>query len=88
MKIFGLVVYAAGIVFCIAAFMGHSAAYSGAALCFFAGTIALWVYSKKDHNAKQRDGKRTKTIFKYETHVKNGLEYTFGINAVFCENAL
>lgn len=46
MKIFSLILAVAGIGFCIAGFMGHSSAWAGAALCFFAAAMIIVVKRK------------------------------------------
>lgn len=47
MKILSFILYVIGIVFCILAFAGHTAAWSAAALCFFAGYNGY--FSKKKY---------------------------------------
>lgn len=46
MKILSFILYVIGIIFCILAFAGHTAAWSAAALCFFAGY--QWLFFKKE----------------------------------------
>lgn len=41
MKALSWVLYIVGIGFCIVGFMGHSAAWAAAAMCFFAATMNL-----------------------------------------------
>lgn len=49
-RILGIVLFAMGIVFCVAAFLGHKSAYSAAACCFFAVNGVLFINNqeKKD----------------------------------------
>lgn len=40
-RIFGIILFGAGIGLCVAAFLGHESAYSAAACCFFAANLVL-----------------------------------------------
>lgn len=40
-RILDIALFAAGVAFCIAAFLGHESAYSAAAVCFFADTASI-----------------------------------------------
>lgn len=47
MKIIGIVLFIVGMGFCIAALMGHSDAWAGAALSFFAAVMSVIAKRKK-----------------------------------------
>lgn len=52
MEILSFILYVVGVGFCIAGFIGHSTAWVGAALCFFAATMIIIGQQKEKHNKK------------------------------------
>ena len=49
MLVLTVILMLVGVGFCVAAFMGHSAAFGGAALCFFAATMIIVGKQKKQY---------------------------------------
>lgn len=47
-RILGIALFVAGIVFCVAAFLGHKSSYSAAACCFFAVNGILFINNKEN----------------------------------------